>query len=115
MTDAIPAHENLIARAATLYFERAGMNGRRWIFSVEKNIPAGAGLGGGSSDAAAALKLLNGRSEKFTDDELAEIGSKIGADVPYCLTWRFCASCRGIGEIVMPVPGTLQVMGGDRQ
>ena len=104
--EAIPAHENLIARAATLYLERTGMNGRA-DFSVEKNIPAGAGLGGGSSDAAAALKLLNGRAKKLPNDMLAEIGSKIGADVPYCLTGGF-ALCRGIGEIVMPVPGTLK-------
>jgi 4-diphosphocytidyl-2-C-methyl-D-erythritol kinase len=106
VTDAIPAHENLIARAATLYLERTGMNGAV-EFSVQKNIPAGAGLGGGSSDAAAALKLLNGRSKKLPGSALAEIGSKIGADVPYCLTGGF-ALCRGIGEIVMQVPGTLK-------
>lgn len=106
VTDSIPAHENLIARAATLYLERNGMNGSL-EFSVEKNIPAGAGLGGGSSDAAAALKLVNDRAKKLTGDRLAEIGSKIGADVPYCLTGGF-ALCRGIGEIVMPVPGGLK-------
>jgi 4-diphosphocytidyl-2-C-methyl-D-erythritol kinase len=106
VTDAIPAQENLIARAATLYLERAHMNGTL-VFSVEKNIPAGAGLGGGSSDAAAALKLLNGMTARFPEDQLAEIGSKIGADVPYCLKGGF-ALCRGIGDIVMPVPGTLK-------
>ncbi|HOT44589.1 MAG TPA: 4-(cytidine 5'-diphospho)-2-C-methyl-D-erythritol kinase [Spirochaetota bacterium] len=105
LTDSIPAHENLIARAATLYYERAGINGRA-VFSVEKNIPAGAGLGGGSSDAAAALKLLNGRFGKFRDDELADLGSKIGADVPYCLHGGFAIG-RGIGELIMPVPGKL--------
>lgn len=103
--DAIPAHENLIARAATLYFERAVLNGTA-IFSIEKNIPSGAGLGGGSSDAAAALKLVNGRLGKYRDDELAEIGSKIGADVPYCLHGGFAIG-RGIGELIMPVPGKL--------
>ena len=106
VTDAIPAQENLIARAATLYLEQARMNGTL-VFSVEKNIPAGAGLGGGSSDAAAALKLLNDRAGKFTEEALGEIGSKIGADVPYCLRGGF-ALCRGIGEIVMPVPGALK-------
>jgi len=104
--DAIPAHENLIARAATLYCERAGLNGTA-VYSVVKNIPAGAGLGGGSSDAAAALKLINGRLGRFTDEGLADIGVKIGADVPYCLHGGV-AICRGIGEIIMPVPGTLK-------
>ncbi len=105
VTDSIPAHENLIARASTLYLERAGMNGTA-SFTIEKNIPSGAGLGGGSSDAAAALKLFNGRFAKFRDDELAEIGSKIGADVPYCLQGGFAIG-RGIGELIMPVPGKL--------
>jgi 4-diphosphocytidyl-2-C-methyl-D-erythritol kinase len=104
--DAIPAHENLIAKASTLYYERMKKNGTA-IFSIEKNIPSGAGLGGGSADAAAALKLLNARFKAFTEDELAEIGSKIGADVAFCLRGGF-AICRGIGEIVMPVPGKLQ-------
>jgi 4-diphosphocytidyl-2-C-methyl-D-erythritol kinase len=103
--DSIPAHENLIAKASTLYLERMGMNGKA-TFSIRKDIPSGAGLGGGSSDAAAALKLLNGRLNAYPEDGLAEIGSKIGADVPYCLRGGF-ALCRGIGEIVMPVPGTL--------
>ncbi len=103
--DAIPAHENLIARAATLYCQRAGLNGTA-AYSIVKNIPAGAGLGGGSSDAAAALKLINGRLGRFTDEDLAGIGVMIGADVPYCLTGGF-AICRGIGEIIMPVPGKL--------
>ncbi|OHD66670.1 MAG: 4-(cytidine 5'-diphospho)-2-C-methyl-D-erythritol kinase [Spirochaetes bacterium RBG_13_51_14] len=105
VTDSIPAHENLIAKASTLYLERIGMNGTA-AFSIKKNIPSGAGLGGGSSDAAAALKLFNGMFKKFNEFELAEIGSKIGADVPYCLRGGF-AICRGKGEIVLPVPGKL--------
>lgn len=104
--DAIPAHENLVAKAATLYFERMRKNGKA-VFSIEKNIPSGAGLGGGSADAAAALKLLNTRYGAFAEEELAEIGSKIGADVPFCLRGGV-AICRGIGEIVMPVPGRLR-------
>lgn len=103
--DSIPAHENLIARASTLYLERAGKNGTA-SFSIEKNIPSGAGLGGGSSDAAGALKLLNERLGRFRDEELSEIGSKIGADIPYCLSGGFAIG-RGIGELIMPVPGKL--------
>lgn len=104
--DAIPAHENLIAKAATLFFERIKKNGKA-VFSIEKNIPSGAGLGGGSADAAAALKLLNDRYRTFSEDELAEIGARIGADVPFCLKGGF-AICRGIGEIIMPLPGKLR-------
>jgi 4-diphosphocytidyl-2-C-methyl-D-erythritol kinase len=104
--DSIPPHENLIAKAATLYLEQLGMNGTA-AFSIRKDIPSGAGLGGGSSDAAAALKLLNGSLNAYQEEGLAEIGSKIGADVPYCLRGGF-AICRGIGEIVMPVPGALR-------
>lgn len=104
--DSIPPHENLIAKASTLYLEQLGMNGTA-AFSIRKDIPSGAGLGGGSSDAAAALKLLNGSLNAYQEEGLAEIGSKIGADVPYCLRGGF-AICRGIGEIVMPVPGALR-------
>lgn len=56
-------------------------------FSVEKNIPSFAGLGGGSSDAAAALKIMNFMFDTdFDDIHLAEIGSRIGSDVPFFLT-----------------------------
>ena len=103
--DSIPPHENLVAKASTLYLERMGLNGTA-AFSIRKDIPSGAGLGGGSSDAAAALKLINGILNACPEDRLAEIASKIGADVPYCLQGGF-AICRGIGEIVMPVPGAL--------
>lgn len=54
--------------------------------AIEKNIPAQAGLAGGSTDGAAVLLALNSLYDTgFTVDELAEIGAKIGADVPFCL------------------------------
>ncbi len=103
ITESIPLNENLVAKAAALYFELMGSGGAV-TFSLVKNIPAGAGLGGGSSDAAATLKLLNARLSAFRDDELAAMAARIGADVPYCLQGGF-AACRGIGDIVTPVPG----------
>ncbi len=103
--DAIPAQRNIITQAARQYFSKAGMTGRA-VFSIEKNIPAGAGLGGGSSDAAATLILLNGHFSLFTLEELMQMGRDIGADVPFCLTGGF-AVCRGIGDHVRTVPGTL--------
>ena len=70
---------------------------------VTKRIPQGAGLGGGSSDAAAFLKLANehiglGLSPK----ELAAIGAQIGADVPFFIYGFEAANVRGIGEIIEP-------------
>ncbi len=60
---------------------------RRWRVTIEKNIPVAAGLGGGSSDAAAALKLANaGLDEPLTDRDLHEIAAELGADVPFFLT-----------------------------
>lgn len=103
--DAIPTSENLVARAATVYLEHAGMAGSV-VFSIRKDIPSGAGLGGGSSDAAAALKLLNQKLSVFTQTELLGIGSIIGADVPFCLQGGF-AVCRGIGDIIHLLTGHL--------
>jgi 4-diphosphocytidyl-2-C-methyl-D-erythritol kinase len=101
--DDIPQEKNLVSRAADIYLKKAGMSGNL-VFNIEKNIPAGAGLGGGSSDAAAALKMLNRRFNKFSDTELLGMGRELGADVPYCLTGGF-ALCKGIGDIVEKIKG----------
>lgn len=71
------------------------MTGR---FTLEKNIPVAAGLGGGSADAAAALRLLARANGLALDDaRLIDAAKQIGADVPVCLTSRACIM-RGIGE-----------------
>ncbi len=62
---------------------------------IDKGIPAGAGLGGGSSDAAAILRELGGR---------ASDAAALGSDVPFCLQ-QFPAWMRGRGEIIEPIPG----------
>jgi len=68
---------------------------------VEKSIPAFAGLGGGSSDAATYLKMCNEILELgLSIDELATIGLKIGADVPFFIYGYDSANVSGIGEIV---------------
>ena len=65
---------------------------------LEKHIPSGAGLGGGSADAAAALKMLNAMwALNLPDDQLAQIGLGLGADVPLCLL-NAPARVGGIGE-----------------
>jgi 4-diphosphocytidyl-2-C-methyl-D-erythritol kinase len=92
-------------RAAVAFFERAGLKPAAAAIHVEKNIPAGAGLGGGSADAAAVLAGLN---EYFhagaSRDELKAIGLKLGADVPMCLEGHSLRAL-GIGEDIRPIEG----------
>ncbi len=98
--------ENLAYRAANLLFQRTGY--RKGVsIEIQKHIPVSAGLGGGSSNAAATLKGLNellafGLSQK----ELMEIGLQVGADVPFFLFERD-ALASGVGEKleeVSPLP-----------
>lgn len=70
---------------------------------INKRIPEGAGLGGGSSDAAAFLNLSNATLNlKLKKSELAQIGAQIGADVPFFVYGYESANVRGIGESVEP-------------
>lgn len=92
-----PPDENLVLRAAKVLRNVTGTRaGAR--MSLEKQIPAGAGLGGGSSDAATALRLLNAYWRcGLDDDQLSAIGLELGADIPVCLRRR-PTRMRGIGE-----------------
>jgi 4-diphosphocytidyl-2-C-methyl-D-erythritol kinase len=75
----------------------------RYAVNVEKQIPAFAGLGGGSSDAATYLKMCNEVLHLgLSTDELARIGSRVGADVPFFVYGYPSANVSGIGEIVTP-------------
>src|SRR5713101_8134195 len=80
----IPCDEtNLAYKAAALLCTETGMS-TRIALSLHKRIPAGAGLGGGSSDAAAVLKSLNTLlSLGLTADRLGTLGARLGADVPF--------------------------------
>ncbi|MBD3797122.1 MAG: 4-(cytidine 5'-diphospho)-2-C-methyl-D-erythritol kinase [Campylobacterales bacterium] len=70
---------------------------------VEKNIPAFAGLGGGSSDAATFLKMCNSVLDLgLSLNELAQVGIRVGADVPFFIYGYTSANVSGIGEIVEP-------------
>jgi 4-diphosphocytidyl-2-C-methyl-D-erythritol kinase len=94
--------ENLVVRAAKAFFEQTQQKGGVAI-ELQKKIPHGAGLGGGSSDAAATLLALNQIFEmKLSREELAKLGSTIGSDVPFFL-FGSAAMCKGRGEIVAPV------------
>ena len=94
--------KNLVYKAANLLKEETGYSGGALI-QLKKNIPSAAGLGGGSSDAAAALKGLN-RLWKLglSNDELIEIGAKIGSDVAFFIHGGTCL-IKGRGEKVIPV------------
>jgi 4-diphosphocytidyl-2-C-methyl-D-erythritol kinase len=95
--------KNLVWRAATLLAEKLG-RGPGAALRLVKNLPVASGIGGGSSDAAATLKLLLELWQARLDDEtLAALGQKLGADVPVCLGAR-TAWLGGIGESVEPAP-----------
>ncbi len=95
---------NLAARAAEAVLRAAGV-GADVSIDIEKRIPPGAGLGGGSSNAATVLHGLNrGARLGLADARLHEIALALGADVPFFLTGG-CARVRGIGERVDPIRG----------
>lgn len=100
----VPADENnLVLKAANALRQYAGIDKGAKIY-LEKCIPMGAGLGGGSADAAAALRgLCNLWDLEIDEEELMQIGLTIGADVPFCLL-DAPARAQGIGEILTPVP-----------
>jgi 4-diphosphocytidyl-2-C-methyl-D-erythritol kinase len=93
--------ENLVVRAARL-FRKATKIGAGVEIVLEKRIPHGAGLGGGSSDAAATLLGLNELFETHLEQKkLMELAGQIGSDVPFFILGS-AANCRGRGEIVEP-------------
>ncbi len=100
---------NLAYRAAVLFRTqiRGDLPGVR--IHLTKRVPHGAGLGGGSSDAATVLLALNGLcSAHLTDAQLASLAAELGSDVPFFIC-RNAALCRGRGERVEPVTLTEQI------
>jgi 4-diphosphocytidyl-2-C-methyl-D-erythritol kinase len=98
----LPAGEdNLVVRAAQLFLQEVGKEAGLRI-ELQKNIPHGAGLGGGSSDAATTLLGLNELlSTGLSAEKLAGLAAQIGSDVPFFI-YRSAAECRGRGELVTP-------------
>ncbi len=93
--------DNLILRAARALARYAPAHGARLL--LHKLIPSGAGLGGGSSDAAAALVLLNRQWETgLSRSELAQLAQSLGADVPFFL-WSGVALGTGRGDDIRPL------------
>lgn len=102
--DLIPADEtNLAYRAAKAFNEVAGKNFGAEI-SLQKKVPAAAGLAGGSSDAAAVIRGMNKLYEtNFSEEKLCEIGLKVGSDVPFCIVGGTCLA-KGRGEKLTKLP-----------
>ncbi|KAH8499302.1 hypothetical protein Peur_074411 [Populus x canadensis] len=95
--------DNLIIKALNLYRKRTGTDNFFWIH-LDKKVPTGAGLGGGSSNAATALWAANQFSGCLaTENELQEWSSEIGSDIPFFFS-HGAAYCTGRGEIVQDIP-----------
>lgn len=93
----IPQEENIAFKAAKLFFAEADSHGGAKI-EIKKNIPAAAGLGGGSADAAAVLLGLNHiYGTHFCEQKLCEMALTLGADVPFFIEGG-CKRAEGIGE-----------------
>ena len=95
---------NLGIRAAKAFF--AALGETKWGAGIrmEKRVPVGAGMAGGSTDAAAVLRALNRLTGAgMGADKLREIGLSVGSDVPYCVTGGMVLA-RGRGEVLTPLP-----------
>jgi len=102
--DTGPLRDNLVWRAACAFFDAAGIAPAARI-RLTKRIPARAGLGGGSSDAATTLNALNGLfGRPLGRDQVRQLGAALGSDVPFFLSDVDFALVWGRGERVLPLP-----------
>lgn len=100
----VPSDQRNLAYQAAKILKETFRVDKGVSITIEKNIPVAAGLAGGSSDAAATLKGLNIIWELgLSLDELAEIGAKIGSDVPFCV-YGGTALATGRGEKIQELP-----------
>ncbi len=98
----IPLKDNLVNKAARLFFKETGIK-KGCRIRLKKNIPPGAGLGGGSSDAAATLKALNRIfNTDLPTEKLEEMGAKLGSDINFFLHKGGCLAS-GRGDRITPL------------
>ena len=96
--------KNTVYRAAKFFLEDQGLVNEGLTIYIHKFIPSRSGMGGGSADAAAVLRGLNEMyGAGLSDGKLMELGAKVGADVPFCVTGG-AARCTGTGTEVSPAP-----------
>lgn len=100
----VPCDErNLAVRAAIAFFEHTGISSGAHIV-MHKHIPVGAGMAGGSSDAAAVLRALNRLcSARLSRSQLEALGAQIGSDVAFCVAGG-TQLASGRGEVLSPLP-----------
>ena len=105
----VPCDErNLVHKAAILFSKATGLDSK-WQICIQKKLPVAGGMGGGSSNAATTLKLLNEKySNPLTYAKLAELALSIGADVPYFLN-PVPSLAQGIGEKIETLSETHKV------
>lgn len=104
----VPCDEtNLVCKSAKAFLEYTGKKADISV-KIGKNIPVGAGLAGGSTDAASVLRALNVLLKTdLSDTELMKIAKNIGADVPFCVVGNTYLA-EGIGEILTPVKSNIK-------
>ncbi len=101
------SEDNLILRAVRCVQHAANMQESQFAFDLVKNLPVASGMGGGSADAAAALRLLEAYAD-LTEARWHDIAMHLGADVPVCRLSQ-TAHMTGIGEEVKPLEGLGQL------
>ena len=95
---------NLAWKAAEVYLNAMGKDPDGLEIRITKRIPSGAGMGGGSADAAAVLRALNRHyGDPLSIYALAELGAQVGSDVPFCVVGG-TAMCEGRGERLRKLP-----------
>ena len=101
-------NKNIVFKAAKVFLEYTKKESDIKI-KIKKNIPVGAGLAGGSSNAAGVFEGLNELLKtKLSKNELAQISLPTGADVPFCIM-KGCFICEGIGEILTPLKNDMNL------
>jgi 4-diphosphocytidyl-2-C-methyl-D-erythritol kinase len=101
---ALPGGDWLVTRALGLLADRTSHR-EGWRVHIDKYVPVGAGLGGGSADAAAALGLANATlPEPLPHDDLIALAAEVGSDVPFFVSGHETALARGRGELLEPCP-----------
>ena len=94
---------NLAVKAAKLYFAKTGREGTGAVIRMKKRIPVGAGMAGGSSDAAAVIRALSRTfGQELKKDEMMALAERTGSDVAFCVLGG-TALAEGRGEILTPL------------
>ena len=98
-----PKEKDLVWKAAQAFFKATGLSSAGYRITLDKHLPDGAGLGGGSADGSFVLRMLNDLTESHLDDnELIRIAATLGADCPFFILNR-PVYATGIGEEMTPI------------